>query len=138
MSSKYERELKNILSDRGWICIRSAGSLGEGDLITIYPDGNSVKKLVLIEVKKTQNPDKKYLKSGERSKEQWRQMYDHADNGIPVVYAVRHTSGSRDKRWSIHIINPDDYDRDDAPILEREDGNSLPQIFEKRNDEQAI
>lgn len=133
MSSKYERELKNILDERGWVVIRSAGSMGEGDLIAFFPDGDTVKNLALIEVKKTQNADKKYLKSGDRSKEQWRQMYDHAETGIPVIYAVRHTSGSLDGRWRMHVIDTDEYDRDDAPILERDEGNSLQQIFEKKH-----
>lgn len=129
MSSTYERELKKKLEEKDWVVIRSAGSLGEADLISMKVHtgdrGGTIIKTRLIEVKKTSKDKKKYLT---RQPEQWTQMVEHAERGIPVYYAVRFTSGSLDNRWQFYPVEGIE-DKDNPPVLRREEGLDFHELF---------
>lgn len=126
VGSKYERELKNILEERGWLVIRSAGSLGTGDLIAIGPKLH----ILIVESKKT-NPKRatkagltRYYISGDRKKEQFDGMMDTFEwfeekekrGKWTVCFALRRTFGRRKDRWSIHNLPLEAY----KPIKEEE------------------
>jgi len=121
MSAQYERELKNILQDDyNWLVIRSAGSLGKGDIIAIHPKSDN--SPIVIEAKKT-SKDRHYCS---RDPEQFEMMSGHAERGINSVYAIRHTTGSLDNRWQIHWL---DGNEKSPPVLKREDGLNLDTVF---------
>lgn len=119
--SDYERELLNILEDEyGWLAVRSAGSMGKGDIIAIHPKSDN--SPIVVEAKKT-SKDRHYCSY---DPEQFEMMSGHAERGINSVYAVRHTKGSRDNRWQIHWL---DGTAESPRVLKREDGKNLDEVF---------
>jgi len=119
--SDYERELLNILEDEyGWLAVRSAGSMGKGDIIAIHPKSDN--SPIVIEAKKT-SKDRHYCS---QDPEQFEMMSGHAERGINSVYAVRHTTGSLDNRWQIHWL---DGNEKSPSVLKREDGLNLDTVF---------
>ncbi len=114
MSSKYERELRNLLEEMGYIVFRSAGSLG-GDLIL----RNKKNQFILIEVKSVGEKNgywRYHVSDNEKNKEQYKEMKDLANNEVPCIYSVRwkgapdHRGGDVWKKWEVFLIsNEDDY-----------------------------
>jgi Holliday junction resolvase len=124
MSGTYERKLLDILEKQyGWLAVRSAGSMGKGDVLAIKPDHPN--SPIVIEVKKISD-DTFYASSGEKNKKQWWMMVGHAKRGINTCYAVRHTSGSTDNRWQVHWL---DGNETEVGILKRKDGVPLDKVF---------
>lgn len=85
--SPYEREVKRVLEDElGYLVIRSAGSMGEGDLIAISPPPDCY--AYPIEVKST---DKRTfnVSNTQKDKEQYQQIREKAQLGYPYVYIIR-------------------------------------------------
>lgn len=118
--SDYERELVSILEDYGWLPVRSAGSMGKGDVIALHPDHDNAP--IVVEVKKTKK-DRHYCS---HDPEQFFMMSAHAEAGHNAIYAVRHTQGSRDNRWVVHWL---DGEADSPRVLKREDGDTLDETF---------
>lgn len=84
--SKYENEFKNeILEPAGYVVIRSAGSLGEADLVAIEPE---TAKAFLVECKAVKG-DTHYISRRKTGKEQYTKMMEHHRQGVPVIYAIR-------------------------------------------------
>lgn len=119
--SDYERELVSILDEEyGWLPVRSAGSMGKGDIIAIHPEKEN--SPIVIEVKKT-GKDTHYCSL---DPEQFFMMQEHAKRGINSCYAVRHTTGSRDNRWQVHWL---DGGADSPRVLKRGEGDTLEETF---------
>ena len=88
VGSSYERELKKLLEQKGWLVIRSAGSFSS-DLVALKPTEH-----MIIEVKSTKH-DKFYTTL---DKEQFDILNSYAKNGYTVYYYVRWKG--RGKKWS--------------------------------------
>lgn len=90
--SDYERELRDILRNAGWIIFRSAGSHG-ADLVALKPNDH-----MIVEVKST-NKDKFYTSS---DKEQYDLLNSYAQQGFNVYYYVRWKGRKpKWKRWKL-------------------------------------
>jgi len=88
MSSQYERELRKLLEELDYIVVRSAGSMGEGDLVVLDPVAEVLPHI--IEVKSVKG-DVYYSCRTDTDKEQYthmRKMQEILD-GIEYLYAVR-------------------------------------------------
>ena len=133
--SDYERELKSILEENfDYIVIRSAGSMGEGDLIAIPYDDltkeitcNSFRNLpTVIEVKST-NKDTYYTTNNEKDKEQYEVMKYKEDKfyGINFIYCIRWKDYThKDKKDKWEVFNPLD-----SHIMKKGEGKPLGEVF---------
>lgn len=91
----YEREMKEILTEKGFFVVRIAGSLG-GDLLAIY---NCYPFIVEV---KSSRKDKIYM-SNKRLLEQY-EYYKEIERtyGIETVYMYRLITGKRiDDKWRV-------------------------------------
>lgn len=117
--AKYENELRKLLEVRGYIVIRSAGSMGEADLILINPKNNRAK---MIECKAVAG-DRFYTTNTKKNKEQYDIYKKRNAQGLDVWYAVRfkglkHLHGQPQKnKWKFYRVGGKDY-----PILRETDG----------------
>lgn len=113
----YERELKRLLEARGWCVVRSAGSMGEGDLSVKSTDDISFDVMMslpvgsrgaIVEAKKTSGDEPAfYLGRSEYRREQVDALFENVERGVPVVWAVRRTSGSFAQRaWHLWVFTP--------------------------------
>lgn len=84
--STYEREVKKVLEELGYLVIRSAGSMGEGDLIAISPPPDCY--AYPIEVKST-NKRRFNVSNTKKDKEQYHQINQKARLGYPYTYIIR-------------------------------------------------
>ena len=121
--SKYERELKEILEDEGFIVIRSAGSMGEGDLVAIARRGAAT-DVYIIECKST-NKDVYYSSNdSEQFKEMKGNMDKYKDDFIFYIYAVRWKDGEhspKKEKWEF-------YDPTETEIMRKDGGSHLDDI----------
>lgn len=88
---KYERELKNLCNDswsefanRPILAIKSAGSMGHGDLILL----DSMSNAFIVEAKAT---TRKFFTTNmnQHSKDQYKKMCNLARDGWNAVYMIR-------------------------------------------------
>ncbi len=122
----YERELKDLLEDLDLRVIRSAGSMGEGDLVCLDPSGR--REPAIIEVKSIKGSTY-YSSSSSREKEQFSEYERKSkqDDRIEYIYAVR-WKGLRNvpetERWSFYrtTVNEDG-------ILRKGEGISFSKMF---------
>jgi len=126
---KYERELCELLEKARVTSIRSAGSMGKGDVIGLPTvEGALAREIqhVVLESKKTQE-NAYYTGSNDYTKEQWRACCDVA-KFHPYYYAVRWTTGSYDDRgWEFFEVVPSD--KTDYPALRRGEGVPPEKVF---------
>ena len=104
----FERELRDILREDGWVVFRSAGSF-VCDLIALRPNESRI-----IEVKSTKN-DRFYTSS---DKKQYDTLNAFAVNGFNVYYYVRWKGVREDKwsKWKLPIESINSY-----PVFRREE-----------------
>jgi len=126
---KYERELCELLEKSDVTSVRSAGSMGKGDVIGL-PTVEEVLardvQHVVLECKKTQE-DAYYTGSNQYTKEQWRACCFVA-NSHPYYYAVRWTTGPYDDRgWEFFEVFPSE--KNDYPAFRRGEGTLPKQLF---------
>ncbi len=118
--SKYERELKDILEDEGCIVIRSAGSMGEGDLVAIARRGDST-DVYIIECKST-NKNVYYSSNDPKQfKTMKDNMQEYKDDFIFYIYAVRwkdRTHKPKKDKWEF-------YDPTETEIMRKNEGYGL-------------
>ena len=79
--AKYERELKHILEQQGFLVIRAAGS-HDIDLVALKPSRH-----ILIEVKSTKSMKKRL---NGKSYDQYHKLHELSKQGYEIVYAIRH------------------------------------------------
>lgn len=103
--SNYERELRNILREKGWIVIRSAGSFA-CDLVALKPDEYEV-----IEVKSTKSNVFR-TGSSKRDRDQFDLMNGFAKKGINASYYIRWKG--KGTKWTRYQLPMDPY-----PIFRR-------------------
>ena len=109
MSSAYERELRDMLERVGYVVIRSAGSMGEGDLVAIEP---ATSIATVIEVKSVKG-DRFYSSNTQLGKDQYRHMQEMMSLGVRCCYAVRwkgqrcHHGVDVEDKWDFFRILPD-------------------------------
>lgn len=108
LGSPYERELKRILEGNGWVVIRSAGSLGSGDLVALTPNSH-----ILIEVKSCKGNT---FYTSRDNKEQFNALNKLAKEGINVNYAIR-WKGKGKKEWEMFNLPMEPY-----PIFRKGEG----------------
>lgn len=110
--SAYERELKSILEEKGWVVVRAAGSLGTGDIVAI--DISDVFPVVkIIECKKTKD-DRYTVSRKKKTKEQYLLLKELAGRtaGVKrfsVEYAVRYTQDKTWYFWKVPIETDNDW-----------------------------
>lgn len=96
-ASSYERELAQALEREGWIVIRSAGSMGHGDLVALRPD-----EALVIECKKTR--DKAfYTGRRARTREQYHGLLRLRERGLRAYYAIRFVG---ERVWHFYPVRP--------------------------------
>ena len=94
----YERELKRLLESKGWFVVRSAGSLGLGDLVALREDvvdGGEVVSYLVVECKKTRK-QAFYVSMNSKTKEQYDSLVGLSGRLNRVCYAVRFMG---DRSW---------------------------------------
>lgn len=121
--SDYERAFVGMLEDRGWLGVRSAGSLGKGDIVAIHPDREA--SPIVVEVKKSSKEPYRTTMN-EKTKKQFDMMKEHARRGIHTIYAVRFLNGDKDTMWQIYEVTGDE---DGYPIRRRGEGDNMNQYF---------
>ena len=94
----FERELRDILREEGWIVFRSAGSF-VCDLIALQPNKHRI-----IEVKSTKN-DRFYTSS---DKKQFDLLNEYAKTGFNVYYYIR-WKGDRKRKWNNYQLPLEPY-----------------------------
>jgi len=110
--SDYERELKDILTKKGWLVFRSAGSF-VCDLIALKPD-----KHMLIEVKSTKD-DRYYTTLTKETKAQFDMLNNLAKEGFNVWYYVRWKNVNKWSKYQLPIKTIDEY-----PVFRRKENDS--------------
>jgi len=90
--ASYEREIRTILRDEGWIVFRSAGSF-DVDVIALRPDDH-----MLIEVKSTKAKVFR-VGSSKRDREQFDVLNGYAQQGFNAFYYIR-WKGVRENKWT--------------------------------------
>ena len=98
--STYERELRKILREEGWIVIRSAGSF-LCDLVALKLNTH-----ILIEVKSTK-ADNANLGHDDKSKAQFDMLNAYAKQGFNVWYYIRWKG--RKPKWSKYQLPLEPY-----------------------------
>jgi len=109
--AKYERELKKMLSDEGYLVMRAAGSMGDAGDLAVIPPVSKGSTTYLIEVKSTRK--EQYYTSSD--KEQYKQMQKIASryNCLPI-YIVRFIDDSNKKQWEIYYTDEDIYRKNEG------------------------
>jgi len=102
--SNAERELRKIVKEKGFIVIRSAGSLAT-DIVAIMPRPPSKPDVIFFEVKSTKAKTMK-MTGGHGSREQLEELHKMASQWIPVVIAVKWMG--RGRIWETYIIRRND------------------------------
>lgn len=140
--SPYERKVKRVLEELGYIVIRSAGSLGDGDLVAISPPPECY--AFIIEVKST-NDNKFTVSNTQKEKEQYYMMRDRAELGYPCLYIVRWKGDKQDigkdeiDKMSVYPVwFPDGTYKNQAnqkhPSFHRSSGLGMREVFIDHSD----
>ncbi len=128
---RYERELKRILEKLGYTVIRSAGSMGEGDLV-VLEDVEDPKSYV-IEAKSVKDSTF-YTSNTKKDKEQYKEMKQKQKNKnkIAYLYAVRYKGlnslRGKDEIDKWRVFNPTNF-----KIMNISDGFKLDYVFDDIN-----
>lgn len=87
---QWENEFKEILLDRGWLCTRSAGSMGLSDLAVAPPPFHKPRETVFVEVKSAKKKRQSYIYNpSSDDKYQYMMLRSMSLEGFYPLYAVR-------------------------------------------------
>ena len=96
VGTNYEREMRDILRDDGWVVFRSAGSF-VCDLIAL-----KIGEHRLVEVKSTKF-DNFYTSNNKQEKEQFDLLNNYAKQGFNVFYYIR-WKGKGKIKWNLYQL----------------------------------
>ena len=134
--TRYENELKELLENtgHGHVVIRSAGSMGDADLVAI---DKWTKTAVIIEVKSKKAKVEKayYVSRYEDAKAQYADLCKHAATDIKTYYAVRWKDAPElrgkplDAKWEIFGVKRLMIAFKTWPVLQMGNGNTIDEVF---------
>jgi len=128
MVNNFENELRGILEDHGKIVIRSAGSMGEADLVMINPITD---QYTLIECKSISHHIY-YISNTKKDQKQWHEIKNKViKNGIKMVYAVRYKKQNAlrgkepHEKWRFWTVQQLICQDGDLPIMNLNDADAM-------------